>query len=328
MGIAQVLRGVPLFHADPNVLVATETMDDAGVYRLSNDLALVQTLDFFPPLVDDPYTFGQIAAANALSDVYAMNGRPVTVLNIAAFPDDELPMEILAAILRGAAERVGLAGAATLGGHTVRDKEIKFGLSVTGLIDPAELLTNAGARIGDLLVLTKPLGTGFVTTAAKRQECPQAVLDRAIAQMIELNAVGRDALRAAGRVHALTDVTGYGFAGHACEMAEGAGLTFAIEVCKLPVIEGAEPLAVPRYYTRASKTNREFLQGRLRTEPGIDPVRLEFAFDAQTSGGLLIAIAADRVSLLIQQLRDRGASAAAIVGRVEERSGDIAIHLV
>jgi selenide,water dikinase len=328
MGIAQVLRAGPLLHHDPNVLVATETMDDAGVYRLSNDLALVQTLDFFPPLVDDPYTFGQIAAANALSDVYAMNGRPITVLNIAAFPDDELPMEILAAILRGAAERVDLAGAATLGGHTVRDKEIKFGLSVTGLIDPAELLTNAGARIGDLLVLTKPLGTGFVTTAAKRQECPQAVLDRAIAQMIELNAVGRDALRAAGGVHALTDVTGYGLAGHACEMALGAGLTFAIEVSKLPVIEGAEPLAVPRYYTRASKTNREFLQGRLRTEPGVDPLRLEFAFDAQTSGGLLIAIAADRVALLIQQLRDRGASAAAIVGRVEERSGDIAIHLV
>jgi selenide,water dikinase len=328
MGIAQVLRDGPLLHRDPNVLVATETMDDAGVYRLSNDLALVQTLDFFPPLVDDPYTFGQIAAANALSDVYAMNGRPITALNIAAFPDDELPMDILAAILRGAAERVGLAGASTLGGHTVRDKEIKFGLSVTGLIDPAELLTNAGARVGDLLVLTKPLGTGFVTTAAKRQECPQPVLDRAIAQMIELNSVGRDALRAAGGVHALTDVTGYGLAGHACEMAEGAGLTFAIEVGKLPVIEGAEALAVPRYYTRASKTNREFLQGRLRTEPGVDPVRLEFAFDAQTSGGLLIAIAPDHVSLLIEQLRDRGASAAAIVGRVQERAGDIAIHLV
>ena len=328
MGIAQVLRAGRLLHDDPNVLVATETMDDAGVYRLSNDLALVQTLDFFPPLVDDPYTFGQIAAANALSDVYAMNGRPITVLNIAAFPDDELPMETLAAILRGAAERVGLAGAATLGGHTVRDKEVKFGLSVTGLIDPAELLTNAGARIGDLLVLTKPLGTGFVTTAAKRQECPQAVLDSAIAQMVELNAVGRDALRAAGGVHALTDVTGYGLAGHACEMAQGAGVTFAIEVGNLPVIEGAEPLAVARYYTRASKTNREFLQGRLRTEPGVDPLRLEFAFDAQTSGGLLIAIAPNHVPLLIQRLRDRGSTAAAIVGRVEKRSGDIAIHFL
>lgn len=328
MGIAQVLRAGPLQNHDPNVLVATETMDDAGVYRLSNDLALVQTLDFFPPLVDDPFTFGQIAAANALSDVYAMNGRPITVLNIAAFPDDELPMEILASILRGAAERVGLAGAATLGGHTVRDKEIKFGLSVTGLLNPSELLTNAAARIGDLLVLTKPLGTGFVTTAAKRQECPQAILERAIAQMIELNAVARDALRASRGVHALTDVTGYGLAGHACEMAQGAGLTFAIEVGKLPVIEGAEPLAIPRYYTRASQTNRECLQGHLMVEAGIDPVRLEFAFDAQTSGGLLIAIAAERVSLLIEQLRDRGASAAAIIGRVEERDRDIAIHLV
>src|SRR4051794_1462321 len=167
-GIAQVLRDLPGRGDDPNLLVGTETSDDAGVYRLADGLALVQTLDFFPPLVDDPYTFGQVAAANALSDVYAMNGRPITALNIAAFPDDELPMEILGAIIRGAGERVALAGAATLGGHTVRDKEVKFGLSVTGLIDPAELLTNAGAKVGDVLVLTKPLGTGFVTTAAKR----------------------------------------------------------------------------------------------------------------------------------------------------------------
>jgi selenide,water dikinase len=327
MGIAQVLRGGLSLPSDPNVLVATETMDDAGVYQLANDLALVQTLDFFPPLIDDPYKYGQIAAANALSDVYAMNGRPITVMNIAAFPDDELSIEILAEILRGAAERVGAAGAVTLGGHTVRDKEIKFGLSVTGLIDPAELFTNAGARSGDVLVLTKPLGTGFVTTAAKREECPPAVLDRAITQMIELNAVGRDALRAAGGVHALTDVTGYGLAGHACEMAEAAGLTFVIETVKLPVIEGARPLAIPRYHARASKTNREFLRGRLRTEAGIDPVQLEFAFDAQTSGGLLIAITPERVSHLIKQLHDRGASAAAIIGRVEARDGDIAVYL-
>ncbi len=328
MGIAQVLRAGLLSRDDPNVLVATETMDDAGVYRLSDELALVQTLDFFPPLVDDPFTFGQIAAANALSDVYAMNGRPLTVLNIAAFPDDELPMEILGAILRGAAERVGAAGAATLGGHTVRDKEIKFGLSVTGLVNPAELLTNAGARIGDLLVLTKPLGTGFVTTAAKRQECPQPVLARAVAQMIELNAVGRDALRVGGGVHALTDVTGYGLAGHACEMAEGAGLTIEIEVDTLPLIEGAEPLAVPRYHSRASKTNREFLEGRLHTGPGVDPTGLGFAFDAQTSGGLLIAIAAENVDSLIVELRNRSASAAAVVGRVVPRDGPIAMRLV
>ena len=302
-------------------------MDDAGVYRLAPNLALVQTLDFFPPLVDDPYIFGQIAAANALSDVYAMNGRPITALNIAAFPDDDLPMEILGAIIGGAGERVALAGAATLGGHTVRDKEIKFGLSVTGLIDPAELLTNAGAKVGDVLVLTKPLGTGFVTTAAKREECPEPVLDRAIAQMIELNAVGRDALRAAGGVHALTDVTGYGLAGHALEMAEGAKLTFAIDVSELPIIEGTEALAVPRYYTRASKSNREFVQGRIRVEPGFDPLRHEFVFDAQTSGGLLIAIAPGRVAVLIEELRHRGAAAAAVIGHVMERAGDIALLL-
>jgi selenide,water dikinase len=327
MGIAQVLRADPLRQTDPNVLVATETMDDAGVYRIGEDLALVQTLDFFPPLVDDPYTFGQIAAANALSDVYAMNGRPVTALNIAAFPDDELPLEILGEIISGAAERVSLAGASTLGGHTVRDKEIKFGLSVTGLIKPSDLLTNAGAQVGDLLVLTKPLGTGFVTTAAKRQECPEPVLERAIRQMIELNSVGRDALQAAGGAHAITDVTGYGLAGHASEMAEAAGLTFELDIHSLPVIDGAEPLAVPRFYTRASTSNRAFLEGRLRTEVDADPLRLEFAFDAQTSGGLLIAVAPDRAEILMAQLRDRGASAATLVGRVLDRKNGIAIIL-
>jgi selenide,water dikinase len=303
-------------------------MDDAGVYRIADGVALVQTLDFFPPLVDDPYAFGQIAAANALSDVYAMNGRPITVLNIAAFPDDELPLEILGEMVRGAAERVGRSGAATLGGHTVRDKEIKFGLSVTGLVDPAELLRNVGAKVGDFLVLTKPLGTGFVTTAAKRQECPQPVLDRAIAQMIELNEVGRDALRAAGGAHALTDVTGYGLAGHALEMALGSGLTFEIDVASLPLIEGTESLATPRYYTRASKSNREYIEGRGQIDPGADPLRLEFVFDAQTSGGLLIAIAPDRASILIDQLGARGAACASVIGRVVEREGDTAIHLV
>src|SRR4051794_21846825 len=193
-GIAQVLRDLPGRGDDPNLLVGTETADDAGVYRVAEGVALVQTLDFFPPLVDDPFTFGQIAAANALSDVYAMNGRPLTALNIVGFPDDELPLSILAEILRGAGDRVTLAGAVTVGGHSVRDAEVKFGLSVTGLVDPAAVLTNAGARVGDVLVLTKPLGTGFVTTAAKKEECPAGTLERAVASMIQLNAVGRDAL--------------------------------------------------------------------------------------------------------------------------------------
>ncbi len=302
-------------------------MDDAGVYRLADGLAIVQTLDFFPPLVDDPFQFGQVAASNALSDVYAMNGRPITAMNIVGFPDDELPLSILADILRGAADRVALAGAVTLGGHTVRDAEIKFGLSVTGLVDPAEMLTNSGARPGDLLVLTKPLGTGFVTTAAKKGECPPDVLERTVAGMIQLNALGRDALRASGGVHAVTDVTGYGLAGHGSEMAEGANLTVEIDLAALPLIEGSEPLANPRFFTRASKANRQFLEGRLVISPRADPVRVEFAFDAQTSGGLLIAVDPDHADRLVSELQRRGALAAVIVGRMRERTGDIAVCL-
>lgn len=321
------MRELPGRGGDPNFLVGTETSDDAGVYRLSEGVALVQTLDFFPPLVDDPFTFGQIAAANALSDVYAMNGRPLTVMNIAAFPDTELPLSVLADILRGAADRVALAGAVTVGGHTVRDAEVKFGLSVTGLVDPAEMLTNASARAGDVLVLTKPLGTGFVTTANKKDECPPEVLARAVAGMIQLNSLGRDALRASGGAHALTDVTGFGLAGHGSEMAEGSGLTVEFQAAALPVIGGALALAVPRYFTRASKSNRAFLDGRLRVEPTADPVLAEFAFDAQTSGGLLIAVDPGHAERLVAELTARGALAAAVVGRVTPRQGATAVVL-
>ncbi len=319
---------MPARSLDPNLLVGTETSDDAGVYRLAPDLALVQTVDFFPPLVDDPFVFGQIAATNALSDVYAMNGQPLTALNIVGFPDDELPLEILAQILNGGAERVRAAGAVIAGGHTVRDAEIKYGLSVTGLVDPAELLTNAGAKVGDLLVLTKPLGTGFIATAAKKNSCPPATLQSAIASMTQLNAVGRDAFRAVGEgVHALTDVTGYGLAGHASEMAEGSGLTIEIEVASLPILQGARELAIPRYFTRASKTNRDFLEGRLEIRPGVDPTALEFAFDAQTSGGLLIAIEEKVAGRLLKELEGKGALAAVVVGRVVERRGPFAVVL-
>lgn len=322
-----MLRDLPHAAADPNVLVATETSDDAGVYRLDARTALVQTLDFFPPLIDDPYTFGQIAAANALSDVYAMNGRPLTALNIVGFPDNELGLEILGAILRGGAERVAAAGAALIGGHSVRDAEIKYGLSVTGLVDPAELLTNASARVGDVLVLTKPLGTGFVTTANKRGECPPEVLEAAVASMVQLNAVGRDALREAGGAHTLTDVTGFGLAGHASEMAEGSGVMIELDTRALPRIAGSEPLAVPKFHTRASKGNRLFLEGRIAVEPSADPLGVEYAFDAQTSGGLLIAVDAGHVEALVEALRRRGAMAASVVGRVVERRGDVAIVL-
>jgi selenide,water dikinase len=326
-GIGQVLRELPGRGHDPNFLVGTETADDAGVYRLNDDLALVQTVDFFPPLVDDPFTFGQIAAANALSDVYAMNGKPLTAMNIAAYPVDELPLSVFGEILKGAADRVALAGAVTVGGHTLRDTEVKFGLSVTGLVAPAAVLTNAGARAGDVLVLTKPLGTGFVTTANKKQECPPEVLARAVAGMIHLNVSGRDALQAAGGAHALTDVTGYGLAGHASEMSEGSGLTVELDTRALPFIEGAAALAIPRYFTRASHSNRAFLEGRLKIEEGADPTGVEFAFDPQTSGGLLIAVAPEHADRLVAELRERRAPAAAVIGRVVERQGNVAVVL-
>jgi selenide,water dikinase len=287
----------------------------------------VQTVDFFPPLVDDPHTFGQIAAANALSDVYAMNGRPLTVLNLVAFPENELPLEVLGAILRGAAERVAAAGAVTVGGHSVRGAELTFGLSVTGTVHPAELLTNAGARPGDLLVLTKPLGTGFVTTAAKREQCPAETLAAAVAGMIQLNAVGRDALRAAGGAHGLTDVTGFGLMGHAAELADGSGVTLEIDAAALPAIDGVRTLANPTFHTRASKTNRAYVAERSRIEPGADATGVELAFDAQTSGGLLISVDPARVGRLRDELAARGAAAVATVGRVREREGALAVVL-
>jgi selenide,water dikinase len=325
--VAEIVRGVPR-PDDPNLLVGTETSDDAGVYRVTEGLALVQTVDFFPPLVDDPFQFGQIAAANALSDVYAMNGRPLTVLNLVMFPDDELPDQVLTEILRGAADRVLAAGAVTVGGHSLRDTEIKFGLSVTGVVEPSAVLTNATARAGDVLVLTKPLGTGFITTANKKGECPREVLERAIAGMIQLNAVGRAALNAAGGIHAVTDVTGFGLAGHAAEMADGSGVTVAIELGALPVIAGSESLAIPRYHSRATGTNRAHLaeSERLQIASPAHP-REAYAFDPQTSGGLLVAVAPECVERFVAELETRGAGAAAVVGRVLPRIDSIAVVL-
>jgi selenide, water dikinase len=300
---------------DARVLVGTETHDDAGVYQLTDDLAIVQTIDFFPPVVDDPYVYGQIAAANALSDVYAMGAEPRTVLNLVGYPDDELgDCDWLARILSGGAERCTAAGAVILGGHSVRDKEIKFGLSVTGLVHPKRVFTNAGAKPGDKLVLTKGLGTGFVTTANKKGDCPPETLKAACDSMVQLNAAGRDAAMAVGGVHAITDITGFGFCGHAYEMAEGSNVTLSINVNALPLLSGAEKLTAFR--TRASKTNREYVEPFMRLEGRIDPVRIEFLWDAQTSGGLLISVEAGKADALVEAARKRGATRTVVVGEV------------
>jgi selenide,water dikinase len=281
----------------------------------------VQTLDFFPPVVNDPFVYGQIAAANALSDVYAMGGLPKTVLNLLAYPDDKDPnLTWLGPILEGAAERCAAAGAVLVGGHTVRDAEIKFGLSVTGIVHPNKVLTNASARPGDKLVLTKPLGTGFVTTAHKAGDCPEETFQAAVASMIQLNVVGKEAIDEVGGVHSVTDVTGFGLAGHAFEMAEGSGHTVVLELSRLPLIPGVEKLAVNRHYhTRASKTNAQYVAPGLKVEGKPDAARLEAFYDPQTSGGLLISIEADRAEALVAALKRRNAAAAVVVGEIVPR---------
>ena len=273
----------------------------------------MQTLDFFPPLVDDPFVYGQIAAANALSDVYAMGGKPVTALNLVGYPDDKLSLEWLGRILAGGAERCAAAGCTIVGGHTVRDAEIKFGLSVTGTIHPDRILTNATARPGDVLVLTKPLGTGFVTTAAKRRVCPPEVLDAACRSMVELNKGGCEAMLAVG-VSAATDVTGFGLAGHALEMAEGSDVTLVIDLRALPLLPGVEGLT--RFRTRASGTNREYAGPHTHLDGTPDPLRLEFFYDAQTSGGLLISVPAAKADELLRRLTEARTPAAAVIGEV------------
>jgi selenide,water dikinase len=312
-----VLRGLPKVH-DPNLLVGTETCDDAGVYRLTDDLAIVQTIDFFPPVVDDPFIYGQIAAANALSDVYAMGGTPRTALNLVGFPDDKLPLTILGEILRGGADRAKEAGCVIVGGHTVRDAEIKYGMAVTGIIHPQRIITNAAAKPGDVLVLTKALGTGFVTTAYKMRGCPQDALDAACASMVQLNKPGCEAMLEVG-VHAATDITGFGLAGHAYEMAQGSGVTVALDLERLPLLPHVPELVRKGYFTRASKTNASFVAPGLRIEGKPDPVRLEVFYDAQTSGGLLISVAKEKAEGLVKLAQGRGALATCLVGEVLEQ---------
>lgn len=310
------MRNIPR-PQDPNVLVGTETHDDAGVYKLTEDIAIVQTLDFFPPVVNDPFIYGQIAAANSLSDVYAMGGVPKTALNLVGYPDDKDPeLRWLGDILRGGAERCAKANTVILGGHTVRDHEIKFGMSVTGLVHPQKVLTNATARPGDKIVLTKPLGTGFVTTAHKLKSCPEDTFAAAVESMIQLNDVGQQAMSEVG-VSSCTDVTGFGLAGHAYEMASGSGVTITLELSKLPLIPGIDKLATHRRFrTRASATNAAYVADGTRFEGKLDPVLVEVFHDAQTSGGLLISVPGERADALVRRLHELGAGRSAVIGEV------------
>jgi selenide,water dikinase len=294
--------------SDDRVLVDYRTSDDAGVYRLDDGRALVQTVDFFTPVVDDPIAYGRIAAANALSDVYAMGGRPLTALAIAGFPKDA-DRSLLTDIFKGGLQALTEAGVALLGGHTVQDQEIKFGYAITGEVDPARVWTNAGARPGDELILTKPLGTGVIATAIKFDRAPKAVADAAIASMIKLNRAAAAALTQlpAGDVHACTDVTGFGLIGHATEMAQASGCTLVINSRDVPLLDGA--LALVEHNTPGGgRTNRDHFGGGVVEAPGLDPLRVRLFYDPQTSGGLLAAVAADRVEEAMAAMTARGVS--------------------
>ena len=316
--LAQVLRELPPID-DPNVLVGTSTADDAGVYKLRDDLALVQTVDFFTPIVDDPYTFGAIAAANALSDVYAMGGRPINALAIAAFPEDMDPRTI-GAVLRGGADKAREAGINIIGGHTIKDDEPKYGLSVTGVIHPDRVLRNSTAVPGDVLLLTKPIGTGILTTARRSDRIGEEAMAEAIASMIALNRAAAEALDGCA-VHAATDVTGFGLLGHLREMVAGANAGAEILAAQVPLLHGALELASLGVAPGGSKTNlANALADGVTFDDAVEEAMRLLLADAQTSGGLLVAIAADDAERYQTQAAARGVRAAAI-GTIVARPG-------
>ena len=289
------------------------------MYRWDGGPALVQTVDFFTPIVDDPFIYGEIAAANALSDVYAMGGRPVTALAIAGFPKDSLEPEVISSIFRGGFETLRAAGVALLGGHTVQDAEIKFGYAVTGAIDPARILSNGGARVGDVLFLTKPLGTGVIATAIKFDRASESTMAAAIRSMRTLNRAAAEAMLTVPGVSACTDITGFGLIGHASEMAKASNVSITIDTARLPVLEGAYDL-VNRNKTGGMKSNREYFSSGTRVGATIDPVLVDLCYDPQTSGGLLIAVAAADADRLAVAL-DRNGVLAARIGETTRPDG-------
>ena len=311
---------------DPNLLVGIETSDDAGVYRLTSDLALIQTLDFFTPIVNDPYDFGRIAAANSFSDVYAMGGKPLTAMNIVCFPIKEMDRAVLRAIIEGGLDVIKRAGAVMVGGHSVEDPEIKYGLSVTGTVNPAHLLTNAGARPGDVLVLTKPLGMGILTTALKGRMLNDKMLHEITELMATLNKNAAEVMTEVG-VNACTDITGFGLLGHALEMAKASKACLCIYAREVPVIPEAMTFAAMGLIPEGSHLNRRFCSKHMDIAPGLDPLLLDILADAQTSGGLLISVPERKGHVLIHKLQDKNTPAAVIVGNVlSEPAGVILVQ--
>lgn len=309
---------------DPNLLVGLDQADDAGVYRVSADLALVQTLDFFPPMVDDPYSFGQIAAANALSDIYAMGGVPKTAMNIVAFPVKTMDISILRAVIEGGLNKLREAGVVLVGGHTVEDSELKYGLSVTGYIHPDRILTKKNLQSGDRLILTKPVGTGIVSTAIKAGLADQHLTDRVTLAMSTLN---RDAAMVMEdyQVHACTDITGFGFLGHLAEMVVDSGHGVRIIAADVPMYPEALEWAAMGLIPSGAYNNRNFRGAFVDFGTGVSQKVQDLLFDPQTSGGLLIAVAAEDAERLVASLKAKGVKSAAIVGEVVAEPVDMIV---
>lgn len=305
-------------------MVGCEIPDDAGVFRINPTTALIQTVDFFTPVVDEPYEFGEIAAVNSLSDVYAMGGKPLTVMNIVGFPGCSLDIEILGEILAGGASKIKEAGAVLVGGHTVDDKEPKYGLSVTGIVHPDEVVTNHKAQSEDILVLTKPLGIGIITTAIKAEMVDSATITEAKHWMKLLNDKAAEAMVQTG-VHACTDITGFGLLGHILEMAQGSGVTIEVDTSEVPYLEAAGKLAQMGLIPGGAYSNRQFLQEHVLRKHAISEFLLDILFDPQTSGGLLMAVSQDRYDSLLANLAARGVSHWTI-GRVAPKA-DVPIVL-
>ncbi len=323
--LSEVLRSLPASVPSPNLLVGIDTSDDAGVYKLSDELALVQTVDFFTPIVDDPYSFGQVAAANAISDIYAMGGKPLTALNIVAFPIKTLDKSVLADILRGAGDKMKEAGITLVGGHSIDDNEPKFGLAVTGTIHPDKVRTNAGAKPGDRLILTKPIGVGILTTSIKKDKLSPEEVSRVTEVMAALNKTAAETMEPYD-VHACTDVTGFGLMGHALEMAKGSGVGIRINSADVPVLPRVRELAEAGFVPGGTKNNFAHVRDSIRFADSLDEIGQWILCDAVTSGGLLIAVAGNQAEELLGRLKQAGVEAGIIGETTDEHPGVIVVR--
>jgi selenide,water dikinase len=318
----QVLKGLPI-PKDPRVLVGLDTSDDAGVYQLNDEIALVQTVDFFTPIVDDPFTFGQIAVANALSDVYAMGGTPLTGMNLVAFPINTLSPSILKEILLGGLSEMKEAGVALVGGHSIEDPEIKYGLAVTGVVHPKKIMTNATSKIGDKLVLTKPLGTGIIATALKGEMASKGAVQKIIESMVTLNRTASEQMKEF-EAHACTDITGFSFIGHALEMAIASQVGMVIQSKTIPIFPEAMEYAKLGLIPGGMHSNRQFFSCKVEVHSNVPDLLMDIFYDPQTSGGLLISLPPGRAEELVAILKKEGHLHSSIVGEVvEEPRGKI-----